>query len=223
MKQYQVGLIRVITMDDADMVNLHGQILEENYPQLLVESRCLQDQPEGVHDDKTEALAIPKVVEMGLQMQAEGKQAVIISCAGDPGLEQLRQQLSIPVIGAGESVALFASQYAKVGILGITETAPGAYLRILADKIVDNGLPEGITNTLDLLTEGGHASVAACARKQKNSGAEAIALSCTGMSTIGIAAELENELGIPVLDPVLCEGAAAVFELNRAERRKQMQ
>lgn len=119
MNAYSVGLIRVVTMSDPQMVNLHGTLLEKRYPMLRVTSRCLADQPEGVHDDETEAMAIPKVLEMGRQMQQEGMQAVIISCAGDPGLALLRKELTIPVIGAGESVASCALRYGeRVGALG---------------------------------------------------------------------------------------------------------
>lgn len=37
------------------------------------------------------------------------------------------------------------------------------------------------------------------------------------MATIGIAPTLEKALGIPVLDPVLCEGLMTYFELLRRE------
>ena len=45
-----------------------------------------------------------------------------------------------------------------------------------------------------------------------------IALSCTGMSTIQIAPSLEKDLGIPVLDPVMCEGLMTLFQLLRGQK-----
>ena len=41
------------------------------------------------------------------------------------------------------------------------------------------------------------------------------ALGCTGLTTIGIAKLLEQEVGLPVIDPVLAEGTFAFFESIR--------
>ena len=49
----------------------------------------------------------------------------------------------------------------------------------------------------------------------KEKGAEVIALACTGLATIGIARELEEATGLPVIDPVLAEGRFAYFESVR--------
>ena len=51
--------------------------------------------------------------------------------------------------------------------------------------------------------------------KLKEQGAEVIALACTGLATIGIAKDLENETGLPVIDPVMAEGLFAYFEYLR--------
>jgi len=40
-------------------------------------------------------------------------------------------------------------------------------------------------------------------------------LACTGLATIGIARELERITGIPIIDPVLSEGAVTLFECIR--------
>lgn len=55
------------------------------------------------------------------------------------------------------------------------------------------------------------------AQRQKKIGADVIALSCTGMSSIQIAPALERETGLPVLDPVMCEGLMTLFELIRKD------
>ena len=55
------------------------------------------------------------------------------------------------------------------------------------------------------------------AQRQKKIGADVIALSCTGMSSIQIAPSLERETGLPVLDPVMCEGLMTLFELIRKD------
>ena len=135
MKQYRVGLIRVLTTADPELLQLHGRLIEQYFPLLKVESRCIPDQPDGIHDDATMAMGGPKVVAMAEQMWKEGFEAI--------------------------------------------------------------------------------AATAKKAQIQKKMGADVIALSCTGMSTIKIAAALERELGIPVLDPVMCEGLLTLLELTR--------
>lgn len=72
------------------------------------------------------------------------------------------------------------------------------------------------------MTEEGFAKTVEKGREQKAAGADVIALSCTGMSTIGIAPSLEEALGIPVMDPVLCEGLMTLFALRRAEAAELM-
>lgn len=46
MKKYRVGLIRVLTTDDTQLMQMHGALIEQYFPMLQVESRCIPDQPE---------------------------------------------------------------------------------------------------------------------------------------------------------------------------------
>ena len=49
-------------------------------------SRCIPDQPEGVHDETSETVAIPKIRKLAKEFEKQGVDGVIISCCGDPGL-----------------------------------------------------------------------------------------------------------------------------------------
>ncbi|MDA8228588.1 MAG: aspartate/glutamate racemase family protein [Desulfitobacterium hafniense] len=216
-KKFKLGLIRVVTITDEHLLNQHGRLLEQYYPQFSVESRCIEDQPTGIHDDETEALAVPKIIKLVKEWQ--DVDAVVISCAGDPAVQELRAELTIPVIGAGEATALLAQNYGKkFGVLGITEDVPRAYSRAFGANIVGTCRTEGVYSTLDLMTEKGRTSVVQKALELKELGAEVIALACTGMSTIEIAKELEDVCQIPVIDPVMAEGLVAYFECLRTVR-----
>ena len=85
MKTYKVGLIRVLTTEDEELLQLHGKLIESYFPMFQVVSRCIPEQPEGIHDDETFAVGVPKVVNLAVELWKEGCQAIIISCAGDPG------------------------------------------------------------------------------------------------------------------------------------------
>lgn len=211
---YNVGLIRVVSFTDVDLLNLHGKIIEEYFPMLKVTSKCIPDQPNGIHDDETEMLAVPKIIELAKCWK--DIDALIISCAGDPAVKELRQILDIPVIGAGESTALLSQRYGNVfGVLGITKEVPVAYNRILGDKIVGTCDVPGVISTLDLMTETGKNNVIKKAFKLKSLGAEVIPLACTGMATIGIAKVIEEACDIPTIDPVIAEGLIAYYECIR--------
>lgn len=206
----RVGLIRVLTTEDENLLNAHGRLLESHFPALQVESRCIDDQPRGIYDEESSVLALPKILELGEEMDRTGVKAIIVSCADDPGVEELRKIVKIPVVGAGSSCASVAlSCGGKIGTLGIRERAPRIMRDILGDRLVAQTRPEGVKTTLDLLTGEGRKNAVSAAEHLRKTGAEVVALACTGYTTIGIARDLEGAIGIPVIDPVEATGLFA--------------
>jgi Asp/Glu/hydantoin racemase len=210
----RVGLIRVLTTNDTALLNLHGELVMQYFPQFHVVSECISDQPEGIHDDATEKIAVPKVLALARKMERDGVEAVIVSCAGDPAVEEASGMLKIPVIGAGRAAASVAvSLNSPVGVLGLTSEVPEAMRRILGDFLIADAVPQGVESTLDLMKREGLAAALETGRILKAKGARVIALACTGMSTIGLASKLRNELSIPVIDPVRAEAAVTWLAL----------
>ena len=214
-KKFTVGVIRVLTSDDPEFVGMHGRFIEEHYPGIRCVSKCIPDQPEGIHSHELERIAVPKVVETAKSF--EDVDMIIVSCADDPGVAEIREAIpGIPVTGGGETTAALATKYGqKIAILGIVDYAPKAYLRMIPDKLIAVVKPDGVDSTLDLMTPEGRANCLNKARELQEMGAEVIALGCTGLTTIGIAKEIEDEVHIPVIDPVLAEGVFAYFESIR--------
>jgi len=205
MQKVKVGLIRVVLFEDKKLIELHGRLIEEYFPSLQLISRCIKNQLKGIYDEETKKIAIPKIVELGSQIEEQEKvKAVIVSCADDPGVKELRKLLKIPVIGAGSSVAALALSYSiKVGTLGITEQTPEIMQEILGDHLLAEARPVDVKTSLDLMTDKGMENAFKSVKYLKEKGAEVIALACTDYSTIGIANDLEKEVGIPVLDAVI--------------------
>lgn len=211
----RIGLIRVITLEAPELLNRHGRIIEEHFPDLTVVSRSIPDQPKGIYDDETEEIAIPKIVELGRALAAEGVDAVAISCAADPAVDELRKELSIPVIGAGSAVAgLALGMGSAIGALGITESTPPRPKKVLGSHLVGEARPTGVANTLGLLEKEGQDNAVAAARELVDSGATHIVLVCTGYSTIGLAPALAEATGVPVLDPVVALGEMVRYALS---------
>ena len=210
-KKFKVGLIRVLTTEDQDILLAHEKLLNQYFPMLTVETKCIPDQYEGIHSPELGALAVPKIVETAKSFR--DVDMIIVSCADDPGVEEIREALpGIPVTGGGETTLALARKYGeKIGVLGITDYAPKAYAKLKSDQLLI-GRPDGVYSTLDLMTSKGRKSTVNMARKLKEQGADVLALACTGMATIGIAKELEEAAGIPVIDPVMAEGLFAYIE-----------
>jgi len=183
MKIFNIGLIRVLTTNDRELLNLHGNIILRNNFPFKVESNCIPDQYTGVHLEETYLKAVPKVLDLAVEMEKKGKDGIIISCAGDPGVEEAKRVLQIPVVGAGAAVASIALSYsAKVGVLNLTKSTPEGMKQVLgrhliAEKTVD------AKNTLELMTPKGIENIIQSSLKLKQLGVEIIALACTGMTT----------------------------------------
>ncbi|MCI6259682.1 MAG: aspartate/glutamate racemase family protein [Pyramidobacter sp.] len=204
----KIGLIRVLTTQDQELLQLHGRMIESCFPALSVESRCIADQDEGIHDEASHAKALPKVLALARAFAAEKVDAVYISCAGDPGVRILQRELAVPVIGAGTATAHAAGAYGvPVGVLGITDDVPEEIAKVLGERIVGSLRPPQLHTTLDLFRPDAMDALAEAGRALKSKGAKLLLLACTGLATINAAPELRRRVGLPVLDPLRCAAA----------------
>ncbi|AOS63937.1 aspartate/glutamate racemase family protein [Actinoalloteichus hymeniacidonis] len=204
-----LGIVRVLTTDDESLLTAHGRAIAEEHG-LETRSICIPDQPHGVYDDASAALAIPKIVEAVRELVADGAGAVMISCAADPGLAESRAEVSVPVYGAGSTAASVAAAIStKVGVLGITEEAPASITSVLGDRMISHRQPTGVTKTTDLLTEAGQAAALRTAGELVSDGAEIVVFACTGLTSIDLAGAVRENWGVPVVDAVRATGAIA--------------
>ncbi len=210
-----VGVIRVLTTEDPEFLAAHGRILERDFG-LATVNRCIPDQPKGIYDDESERIAVPKIIQIARGLAGEGVDAIVVSCAADPAVSELRSELKIPVIGAGSSVAAVALSLAdRVGVLNLTETAPGPVRAILGDHFAGEDAPEGVRNSPELLTDWGQRAALEAARRLSELGAGALVLACTGYATIGMADTLRKRLGMVAVDPVRAAGLMAWFATRK--------
>ena len=211
MRRPFVGVVRVITSDESSFVGTHGRWIEKQYG-LPTVSRCIPDQPHGVHDDETYAQAVPKIVAVAKELAAEGAACVLISCAADPGLAEPRAVVGIPVVGAASAGAAVALGLGgKVGVIGLNDEAPKAIRDVLASRLVASVRPEGVRRTTDLLRSGASDRAMAGVRSLVDAGAEVVLFACTGFTTIGLGARGRAELDVPVVDAVLAAGLVASY------------
>lgn len=165
---------------------------------------------EDHHDDVWAAAGVTEQVRAG---EAEGADAFVIACFGDPGLHAARELARGPVIGIAEA-AFHAAALVATGFSVVTTLTRTC---VIAEHLVlQYGFERrcrGIHGTdiavleLDDPASNAFDRILACARDalaRDRSGA--IVLGCAGMADL--CHTLQQRLGVPVIDGV---GAAVTF------------
>ncbi|MHB1161009.1 MAG: aspartate/glutamate racemase family protein, partial [Chloroflexota bacterium] len=97
----------------------------------------------------------------------------------------------------------------------LTDGARGRVRRLLGDRFVGEASPEGVRNTLDLMTGWGRDAALESAHRFVEAGAGALVLACTGYATIGMADLLRTRVGILAIDPVRAAGLITSYAVRR--------
>jgi allantoin racemase len=159
-----------------------------------------------VHSDQ---VVLPLV---DLLKQHSDASAFVIACYSDPGIDACRSVSPVPVFGIQESGVLFAlSRADKIGIVAISGASEkrhrlymrrmGVTSRIAGERALNMTVDESARgSTFARLQDVGRDLIA--------DGAEALVLGCAGMAVH--RAPLEQDLGIPVIDPTQAAVAAAL-------------
>ncbi|MFX0124092.1 MAG: aspartate/glutamate racemase family protein [Candidatus Hodarchaeota archaeon] len=167
----------------------------------------LEKGPASIESMYDEQIASPWILKKVRKAEKDKFDAVVIDCMGDPALHAAREITEIPVVGPGEASFVLASIIGykfsvlvvlkgviprfenKIRMYGFIDRL--ASVRSIEIPVLRLEKDEKTQNTL--LVE---------ARKAiKEDGADTIILGCTGM--LGMAKELQEALGIPVIDPTV--------------------
>lgn len=162
----------------------------------------------GIESYYHKSIAALETVKLTRKAEKNHYDAVVIACFSDPGLEAARELVQIPVVGIGEASILLAALLGhRFSIIVILKNSIPR-----AERLV---IQVGLTSKLASIREIGMGVVELernkkmgkklilerCKKAIEEDGAEVIVLGCAGMS--GLAQSLQNELGIPVIDPTL--------------------
>lgn len=142
--------------------------------------------------------------------------AFVIACYSDPGIDACRSAALVPVFGIQESGVLMAlSRADRIGIVGISPASEkrhrfymrrmGVLDRVAGERALNMSVDDTArgADTFARLSEVGRALI--------GDGAEALVLGCAGMAVH--RGPLEQELGIPVIDPTQAAVAMAMGTL----------
>lgn len=169
--------------------------------------------PVSIESAYEEMLAIPATLDLIMQCEKDGFDAVIIGCFGDPGLEAARELVSMPVVGPCESAMLLAAGLGhKFGVLTIFDNLIAGQ-EILAVHAGVRAKLAGVRATnipvLELMNdpEVTKARLIEVARQcVKEDRADALLFGCMTMSFLDMGDEIGSEVGVPVVNA----GRAAV-------------
>lgn len=158
------------------------------------------------------------VVEQALAANAEGVDAIMVACSGDPGVAEARTLVSVPVVGPMEAALHLACTYGhKVGIVTVQDRSWVEYCEMLAASCGLTGRLAGIrsisTPSATAFTQGfGQpervaAEIVENAKALVESGANSIVIGSAGLSVMATAAGLSSVPGCnaPIFD-CLCAG-----------------
>lgn len=170
------------------------------------EIECLTnaDGPPGIESQADVDLAAVQTREI-VARRANSASAFVIACYSDPGIHACREATDQPVYGIAESGVLCAmSTVERFGVVAILEKSIPRHMRYIRTLGFESRLagerPLGL-GVVELSNESVTYGRLLETGKQLRDidGAQAIVLGCAGMARY--RATLEDDLGVPVIDP----------------------
>ncbi|MCP3937750.1 MAG: hydrogenase expression protein HupH [Actinomycetia bacterium] len=181
-------------------------------PDLTLSCRMIESGPMSIVGRTEEAEAVPGLIALAAEAEADGVDAVVIDCMGDPGVDVLREIVSVPVLGpARTSMTVAANIGHRFSILTVLERSrplveeqverAGLSGRLASVRVVDLPVLD-IESNPDKTFEKLMAQAEPAARDDR---ADVIIPGCTGY--VGLAQSIERELHARgllaiVLDPM---------------------
>lgn len=171
-----------------------------------------EDGPETISTDEDVAHAAEAFADRAARHpEAAG---FITACFSDPGLDLARARVAAPVTGAQEAAVLEACERAaRFGVIALSERAIPRHLkRIETLGVIDRLVAEVPLSDVSAEESGRdpavYGEILQLAASLRDRGAGAIVLGCAGMAQL--AARLQADLGVPVIDPVAAAGRRAL-------------
>ncbi len=180
-------------------------------------------------ESERDAVMVAPHLMAGLQRaEAEGASAGIVGCFSDPGLDAIREIVTMPVVGPGQSAVTLALQLGeRYSILspldsGAKRAAPRLRAQGLSERLAS---VRGVGVSVVDLARGGNDAwdriVATGRRCIDEDGADVLVMGCMSMAFMGVDRELSQRLSAPVVNPVLAalKTAETLLDLGIAHSR----
>lgn len=170
-------IVPITGLDDEALRERMEYLSSIARPDTEVEYLQVKDGPPAIESAVNHLKGASEVIKHVRKAEEDGYDAIISWCGGDPGVEEARTMVDIPVIGPGESMRLLAALMGKrVGRV----SAPLPVLDLRRD----------LTRTYRLVQQ--------AIESMAEEGYDAFWLDCLGMW--GMGRRLREQAGLPVVD-----------------------
>ncbi len=170
--------VPITGLDDAAIRLRTGFLENIARPGTEITYTRVREGPPAIESPVDHTQAAAEVLKLVGPAEKAGADAIIVWCAGDPGVEAARTLVDVPVVGPGEAIRLLVQP------LGRSPAAVPAPLPVL-------DLRRDVAETLRLTEE--------TIRGLERRGHDAFYLDCLGMFAMG--RPLRESTGLPVIDP----------------------
>jgi len=195
---------------DAREVTRRGELLKEwAFPNTEVDIVSVTEGPTSIESMYEKYLSIPATAKEVIRLEKEGYNAAILGCAGDPGLDAMREITSkMLVVGPAETSLLTASMLGhKFSIINVDESLiPSAeeiaYKAGVLDKLASVRSLNIAVLDLAINLETTLKRIIQVSKKAiEEDGADSLVLGCMTMGFLNIAEEISDILKVPVINP----------------------
>ena len=203
---------------DMDEVKRREKILQGIVsPGTAITADVSGEGPLSIESACDEANSIPSMICRAVLAEKEGCDGIIIGCAGDPGIECLKEAVKIPVVGPAQVSFAYANLVGRrFSVITPVDSTVGTTI----DLIRKYGYTESLASirsaqvsvldiTRDPLIAEKKSGEEAIAARDRD-GADSIVLGCMSLAFAGFDARLAQKIGIPVINPL----KAAVYTLE---------
>lgn len=197
------------TMDEREMARREGLLREWAAPGVEVNIVGVTEGPASIESMYEEYLSIPATAKKIFALEQEGYDAAILGCAGDPGLDAMREITSrMLVVGPGEtSVVVAAMLGRRFSLLTIMDSMipsshelvqrAGVAAKLASVRAINVPVLELARNrgaTLEKIISVGRRAI-------EEDGAHVLVLGCMSMGFLNVAEDVQAALGVPVVNP----------------------
>lgn len=197
------------TMEEQEAKRREGLLRSWAAPDVVVDVRTVTEGPASIESMYEEFLSIPATAQEMFRLEQEGYDAAILGCAGDPGLDAMREiTKKMLVVGPGQTSYQVAAMLGhRFSIITVTDSIiDGLYelaykagvsaklASVLAVQVPVLELAANREATIDKLISAAHQAI-------ERDRAQVLVLGCMSMGFLEVAEELQEKLGIPVINP----------------------
>lgn len=180
-------------------------------PGTQVDIMVVTQGPASIESAYEELMAVPATARLAVEAEQAGYDAAIIGCAGDPGLDAIRE-LTQNMLVVGPGALSFHAACMLGHRFGVLETDDGmlqscvemAFKAGVRDKLAAvESIDVPVLEMMAGLDVAGNTEriVRVCRGMMARDRVDVIVMGCMSMAFMDVAQQVERELGIPVVNP----------------------